>query len=93
MVNTKFEIILVKFFLKFNNTNILFDKKSLMYRFYTPIKALFTIGQVLIIHKKNFVIAALNMDSKTFIVYVKIQKQEKISINPKKATIKIQAKV
>ena len=42
---------------------------------------------------KKFVIIALNADSKTFIIYVAIQKQEKMAMDLiKKAQIKVQAK-
>ena len=41
---------------------------------YITNKALPTIKQVWIINKKDFIIAALNTNSKTFVIYMAIQK-------------------
>ena len=59
-------------FLKFSNINILFNKKTLIYRFYIINKALFTIKQAWIINKTDFTIIILNANSKTFIIYMAI---------------------
>ena len=59
---------------------MLFDKKTLMWKIYNTNKALFIIEQVLIINKKDFIIAVLGANSKTFIVYMAILEQEKILI-------------
>ena len=40
--------------------------------------------QVKIIDPKEFVIAALNADSKTFIIYVAIKKSKKMPLNSEK---------
>ena len=45
-----------------------FGEKTLIWRTYTTNKALLTTKQVQIIDKKDFVIAALDVDSKIFIV-------------------------
>ena len=72
MTDIKFEIILEMFFLKLNNTNILFDKKILIWRTYITNKALSTIKQVQIIDKKDFVIMTLDTNNKTFVILVAI---------------------
>ena len=46
IANIKFEIILKIFFLKINNINMLFNKKTLIQKLYTINKALFIIKQV-----------------------------------------------
>ena len=40
MTDTKFEVILKMLFLKFNNTNVSFGKKALMWKIYTTNEAL-----------------------------------------------------
>ena len=70
---------------------MLFDEKTLTWRTYTTNKALFTIEQVQIINKKDFVIAALNANGETFIVYMAIQEQGEMPVHSKKqAQIKTQ---
>ena len=71
-------------FLKISNANVSFDKKILTWKTYTTNKALPTTEQVQIINKKNFVIAALNANSKTFVVYVAIWEREKMPMHSKK---------
>ena len=72
MANTKFKVILGIPFLKSRNAEILFDEETLTWRTYIINKALSTIKQVQIIDKKDFVIVALDADSKMFIVYMTI---------------------
>ena len=81
MANTKFELILEILFLKINNADILFGKKILTWKSYTINKALPTIKQVQIIDLKEFIIAALNTDSKTFMLYIAIRKQEQMLVH------------
>ena len=71
-------------FLKFSNADVLFDEKTLMWKTYTTNKTLFTIKQVQIIDKKNFVIAILDANNETFIVYVAIWEQKEMPIHFKK---------
>ena len=73
VANTKFKVILKMFFLKLSNANVLFSKKTLTWRIYTINKALSIIKQIQIINKKDFVIVALNADSKMFVVHMVIQ--------------------
>ena len=60
------------FFLKISNADILFGERTLTWKSYTTIKTLPIIKQVKIVDPKEFVIAALDADSKIFVVYVAI---------------------
>ena len=84
MTDTKFELILEMFFLKISNMNVLFDKKTLIWKSYTTMEALSTIERVQIVNSKKFVIAAFDVDNKTFMVHIAIQKQEKMPVHFKK---------
>lgn len=72
MANTIVEVIFEKLFFKFNNINKLFGKKRFIQRFYITNKVLLIIKHVQIINIKDFVIAALDANNKTFIIYVAI---------------------
>ena len=72
MADIKFELILGITFLKINNADVSFGKGTLMWKTYTTNKALLTTKRIQIIDKKEFVIAALDADSETFIVYMAI---------------------
>ena len=61
-------------FLKISNADVLFGEKILMWRTYTINKALFIIKQVQIVNPKELVIAALDIDNKTFVMHIAIQK-------------------
>lgn len=54
MANINIEVILEIFFLTFNNTNIQFDKKKLIYKFYILAKAQPTTKQMEFVNKKQF---------------------------------------
>ena len=84
MADTKFEVILEMFFLKISNIDVSFDKKILMWKTYTINKALLTTKQVQTIDPKKYIIAALDIDSKTFIVYVAIREREQMLVHSKK---------
>ena len=73
MTDTKFKVILGMSFLKISNVDMSFDERILMWRTYTTNKALPTTEQVQIVDIKKFVIAVLDVDSKTFVVYMAIQ--------------------
>ena len=80
------------FFLKISNADVAFGEKILIWKFYTINKALPTTKWVQLVDPKEFVIAALNTDSKTFIVYMAIWEQKEMTINPaKKTQIKTQS--
>ena len=61
-----------------------FSEKTLTWRTYTTNKALPTTKQVQIVDLKEFVIAALDIVSKTFVVHMAIRKQEKMPVHSKK---------
>ena len=67
-------MILRMFFLKLSNADILFSEKTFTKRSYTINKALSTIKQVQIIDRKNIIIAMLDVNSETFVIYVAIWK-------------------
>ena len=92
VADTKFEVILGISFLKISNANVAFGEGTLTWKSYTTNKALTTTEWVQLVDLKEFVIAALDMDSKTFVVHVAIRKREKMAINPdKKAQIEAQS--
>ena len=84
VTETKFEVILEMLFLKISNANVSFSEKTLMLRTYTTNKALPTSKQVQIIDPKEFVIAALDVDSEMFVVHVVIREQEEMPVHSKK---------
>ena len=80
VADIKLELILEMSFLKISNANVLFGKRTLAWKSYTTSKAISTTKRVLIINKKDFVIAVLNANNKTIIVYVTIREREKIPV-------------
>ena len=84
--NTKFEGVLRLLILKISNTDVAFGKGILTWKSYTTNKALPTTKQVQIVDSKEFVIAVLDVDSKTFVAHVAIQEREKMAINLDKKT-------
>ena len=94
VADTKFEVILGMLFLKISNADITFGKRIFTQKSYTTNKALSTTKRVQIIDPKEFIIAALDADSKTFVVYVAIWEGEKMPVNLKKqAQIEARAQV
>ena len=82
MADAKFELILRKFFLKISNTDISYGERIFTWKSYTTNKDLPTTKHI---DKKDFIIATFDANSKTFVMYVAIRKQEKLAINlPKK---------
>ena len=71
-------------FLKLNNADMLFGEGILTWKSYTTNKILPTIKQVQLIHPQEFVIAALDVNNKTFIVHVAIWKWEEMPVHSKK---------
>ena len=81
-------MILWMLFLKISNANVSFGKKTFMWKSYITHKVLPTTKQGQIIYPKEFIIMALNISSKTFIIYVAIWEQEKMTMDPiKKAQV------
>ena len=84
VADTKFEVILGMPFLKISNANVSFGEKTLTWKIYSTNKALPTTERVQIVDPKEFVIAALDIDSETFVVYVAIREREKMPVHFKK---------
>ena len=77
-------------FLKISNANVAFGEETLTWKLYTTNKALPTTERVQLVHPKEFIIAALDADSKTFVVHMTIREQEEIAMDPnRKAQIKV----
>ena len=64
------EIVLSMLFLILSNANVQFAKKELTWRSYTIAEALPIIKRVELINKKEFAKAALNENSKTFVMHI-----------------------
>ena len=92
VADNKFEVVLGMLFLKISNANMAFGEGTLTWKSYTTNKALLTTKQVHLINPKEFVIAALDADSKTFVMHVAIREQEEMAMDSdKKAQIKAQS--
>ena len=93
VADTKFEVILGMPFLKLSNANVSFDEKTLMWKFYITSEALLTTERVRLVDPKEFVIAALDADSKTFVVHVAVREQEEMALDSdRKAQVETQSK-
>ena len=68
-------------FLKISNADVSFGEEILMWKTYTTNKALPTTEQVQIVDPKEFVIAALDVDSETFVVHVAIREREEMPVH------------
>ena len=91
VANTKFEVILGIPFLKLSNADMSFGERTLTWKFYITNKALPTTERVQLVDPKEFVIAALDADSETFVMHMAIREREEMTINPgRKAQIEAQ---
>ena len=84
VADTKFDVILGILFLKISNADVSFGEEILIWKTYTTNKALPTTKQVQIVDQKEFIIAAIDVNSETFVVYVAIRKREEMSVHSKK---------
>ena len=92
VADTKFEVILGMPFLKISNADVAFGEGTLTWKSYTTNEALPTTERVRLVDPKEFVIAALDADSETFVVHVAIREQEEMAMNPdRKAQIEAQS--
>ena len=81
-------------FLKISNADVAFGKKTLTWKSYTTNKALPTTKQVQLVDPKEFVIAALNADSKTFIIHIAVHESEEMAMDSnRKAQVEAQNRV
>ena len=94
VADTKFEVILGMLFLKLSNAELSFGEGTLTWKSYTTSETLPTIKRVQLVDPMEFVIAALDADSETFVVHVVIQEREEMAMDPdRKAQIRIQSRV
>ena len=84
MANTPFEVILGMLFLKISNADVSFGEITLTWKTYTTNEVLLTTKWVQIIDKKDFVIAALDANNKTFVMHVAFRKREKMPVHSKR---------
>ena len=83
LANIGLEVVLRMFFLIFSKADIWFKELKFVWRIYTATKALPTTRRVKIINKRGFVAAVLNVDNKTFVVYIaSLAKPMTIPIQP-----------
>ena len=75
VADTKFEVILGMPFLKISNADVAFGEGTLTWKSYTTNKALPTTKRVRLVDPKEFVIAALDADNETFVIYVAIRER------------------
>ena len=81
VADTKFEVVLGMSFLKISKANVAFGEETLTWKSYTTNKALSTTERVQLVNPKEFVIAALDVDSETFVVHVAIREREKMPVH------------
>ena len=78
MADTQFEVILRMSFLKISNVDVSFGERILTWKSYTTNEALLTTKRVQRVDPKEFVIAALDANSKTFVVHVIVWEREEM---------------
>ena len=81
VADTQFEVILGMLFLKISNADVSFGERTLTWKTYTTNEALPTTERVQIVDPKEFVIAALDVDSETFVVHVAIREREEMPVH------------
>ena len=81
VADTQFEVILGMPFLKISNADVSFGEGTLTWKTYTTNEALPTTERVQIVDPKEFVIAALDVDSETFVVHVAIREREEMPVH------------
>ena len=81
VADTRFEVILGMLFLKISNVDIAFGEGMLTWKSYTTNKVLSTTKRVRLVDPKEFVIAALDVDSETFVVHMAIREREKMLVH------------
>ncbi len=70
LTDTNMEVVLELLFLALNNADFQFNTKKLTWRSSTNVEALPTTSWVKLINKREFTKAALDENSKTFVVHV-----------------------
>ena len=72
MIDIKFEVILEILILKINNANISFSEETLIWKTYTTNEILSITWWIQIVDLEEFIIAALDVGNKMFVMYVAI---------------------
>ena len=80
VADTKFEVVLRMSFLKMSNVDVAFGERTLTWKSYITNKVLPTTKQVQLFNLQEFIIAALNADSKNFVVYIAIWEREEMPV-------------
>ena len=86
VADTKFKVVLGMLFLKISNADVAFGEGTLTWKSYTTNKALPTTKRVQLVDPKEFVIAALDVESETFVVHVAIRKREEMPVHSERQT-------
>ena len=81
VTDTKFELVLGMPFLKLSNADLSFDEGTFTWKSYITNEALPTTKRVQLVYLKEFVIAALDANSKTFVVHVAIREREEMPVH------------
>lgn len=81
------EMILEILFLTFNNANMLFVERELIWRAYSTVEVLFTTKWMQIINRKNFAAAALVPTKIAFVVHITYLDKKMLIHSAKKAQI------
>ena len=84
VADTKFEVILGMPLLKLSNANVSFNEGTLTWKSYITNKVLLTTKRVQLIDPQEFVIAALDIDSETFVVHMAIWEREEMPVHFKR---------
>ena len=93
MANTIFEMVLGMLFLNISNADISFNKGTFMWKFYIINKVLPITKHVQLIDPKDSVIAALDINSETFVIHVAIKELEEMPVySEKQGQIEAQSK-
>ena len=84
VADTKFEVILGISFLKLSNADVLFDKRTLMWKSYITHAVLIITEQVQLSNLQKFIIAALDVDSKTFVMHMATREWKEMPVHSKR---------
>ncbi len=82
LADTSIKVVLGMIFLAFSNANFQFSAKELIWTTFTIAEALAITSQVELIDKREFAKAALDENSKTFVIYVSVLDLTELLIHP-----------
>ena len=84
VADTKFKVVLGMLFSKISNADVSFGEETFTWKFYTINEVLPITKQVQLIDPKEFVIAALDVENKIFVVHVAIRVQKEMPVHFKR---------